>query len=141
MMSENVAKKLNELRKLARPMTIQTDDGSHVMYAAWPAVFTGQAIIDMIQPILDRYEGEAISLGIMRAAGAGAEAPTRVTSLYWDGPQAAKLDAQCANPILWEIAEAEVRAAVAAHNARTLREYEVYRLACEQGIAVEPPTV
>lgn len=139
MMNAKVGKKMNQLRKLATPMVVYADAGmSAVASVSWPAGNTTQTIIDIIQPILDRYEAEAISVAVMRAATAGAEAETQVTSLSWDGQQAARLFRHCANPILWEIAEAEVRAAVAAHNTRTAREYEAYRLACEQGVAVEP---
>lgn len=139
MMNAKVGKKLNALRNLATPMVVYADAGPGVVAAvAWPAGHTTQTIIDIIQPILDRYEAEAISVAVMRAATAGAEAETQVTRLSWGGQQAARLWDHCANPILWEIAEAEVRAAVAAHNTRTAREYDAYRLACEQGVAVEP---
>jgi hypothetical protein len=38
----------------------------------------------------------------------------------------------------WKIAIPQIQALINTHNAKTLSEYETYRIACEQGIAVPP---
>ena len=39
---------------------------------------------------------------------------------------------------MWDLARVEIDAAIAANNKQRLNEYEAYRKACEQGVAVEP---
>lgn len=147
-MTTDTARHLNALRDTARPIVRVT--GDDIPPAASAYAESGAAIYHcgglewaqvahLLNPILHRHDAAAQAAEIREAAAERREARTRYCgcghacgSDYAHGPWGG-----CAAHV-WALAEGEVEAAIAADNARRLAEYEAYRLACEQGVAVPP---
>jgi len=122
-MTEQTGEHLNYLTRRARPVTGPTL-GQHLPAELDAACW---AVMTTMLP-------EAIADEIADAARERREADLKRPDM-WGWLQGTQY------PLVrraFELARPQLEALVAAHNARTVREYEAYRVACEQRVAVPP---
>ena len=133
-MTDATAHHLNRLRLLSRPIESSTNGG-------WPDFTCPDDIRDNVagiaNAILVRHRPAAQAAEIRAAAKEGRIAETTAAAFVRDVYGVRIRDTGLVRA-LWGIAKDEVLAAFAADNARRLAEYEAYRIACEQGVAVPP---
>lgn len=132
-MNSKTLNHLNKLFSLARPVVLSknfTISGS--------ANDQGEALWPRLQECAKKYNAEMIRQEIIRAAKEKVIGDTcNPTYSYHD---ARSLSSIPWNGTLrqWILARKEIDAIIEADNQRRVDEYEVYRLACEQGVAVPP---
>jgi hypothetical protein len=132
-MNINTLDHLNELRSMAKPVTYspmdQTIDGPI------PRVLWNELLA-----IEQSKTDEAIRQIIITAARTKQHGNSDM--IDWATPDYAGYMTHgipwSSTALRWTLALPQILAAIEAHNQKTLAAYEVYRVACEQGIAVPP---
>jgi len=140
-MNESTAKNLNRLRQLAEPITIEFGRDGRITMRPFPQGQKSHPLVEVANAILDRHAPAAQAAEIRAAAQERRNASTMRYRLNFvdDYPTAFVTCYEGGlGPILASMAKPELEAAVAAENARTCAEYEAYRMACAQGVAVPP---
>lgn len=126
----------NHLTKLfLRSAPIQRDGNQ-----AWTHPhLSHQHMLDLIKPIEDRNREQAQQAEIRAAASERREAAGFACGIcHRDAHSVAWHPYGGFAQILFAICEPEIEMAIRRDNGRRLAEYEAYRLACEQGVAVPP---
>lgn len=96
-------------------------------------------IRDLILPVEQRHKDAAQAEEIRAAARERREASGYARGIGHESPNAVAWHPGGGyGLILLTMCRPEIDAVIAADNARRLAEYEAYRAACEQGVAVEP---
>ena len=146
MMNSAVAKHLNDLFQMSVPIEIGPD--------SYPVITKKSAYRDSLfavlytrlKPILDNAVAHVTAREIHLAAVERRMADVNFPELnsYWWGRLAeapAAVDRRIPwyfTRFVWEHAAESIAACVAQYNAERMYEYETYRLACSQGVAVAP---
>lgn len=128
-MNDKTAEHYNKLLKLATPATLNETGDIRLRHDYCRGTLQARA-----NDIMNKYIDAAIAAELAEAASEKREAAVFIGESY---------ERKTNNPTraekkLWVMAQAEVRAMVEADNARRLEDYERYRLACAQGVAVPP---
>jgi hypothetical protein len=133
-MNNKTAMHLTKLRGLAAPIVRNENIWRHERLGY-------QYIVKLIEPVQKRYEEQAQAEEIRQAARERRDAGHYYIGVSHVGPGAVRWsDDDGLGAILLKLAIDEIDAVVSADNARRLAEYEAYRAACEQGVAIPPQT-
>lgn len=137
-MTSATARHLSRLLSRATPITLTTpeDDVAHIVCGP----LDWQYGRDLIDPVLRRHTAAAQAEEIRAAARERREAYAYASTVTHASTTQCRVYRHGYAAILWEIALPEIEAVIEADNARRLAEYEAYRAACEQGVAIPPPT-
>lgn len=139
-MNDKTAKHLNDLRELATPITRHEPkdrDGPDdaLAYFRW---LNYERLSRVVNRVYETHDAAALAAEIREAAKGRRPAATHRPSHHYHKDGEICIRSYGYGGIVWAMGEAEIAAAFAADNARRLAEYEAYRLACEQGVAVPP---
>lgn len=138
-MNQDTARHLNQLHKAASPVTLKESSEGIILQPA-PA-----AIIQQIKAIVGAHDQSALVAEIREAAGERRAAHTHVSFGFFTGLNnlpagAAKILCSDLSLRAFRLALPQIRAAIDTYNVATQAAYESYRIACEQGVAVPPPS-
>ena len=138
-MNYKTAQYLNELFRRAKPVTIL--EGTECIRGGY---LVNQSLLDELERLEQSGNDEMVRQEIVKAAiehrEACINAPDWVSGdkcdcYTWMGRPAIPWEATARR---WAVVKPRIQAALDAHNAKTMAEYESYRIACEQGVAVPP---
>jgi hypothetical protein len=135
-MNEKTAQHLNELRRQATPLQLT---GNLVPHGGTED--TRRQLQERLHPIFEAAKPEALRQEIIEAAKEMREAETNCpefTCYSWEHYRNKQIPWELTRR-LWFLCGDQILAAVKALNEETESQYETYRLACEQGVAVPPP--
>lgn len=139
-MNKKTAKHLNLLRDLATPITRHDPkdcDGPDdaLAYFRW---LNCEDLSRVVSRVYETHDAAALAAEIRAAAKDRREALVHRPSNCHHKSGEICIRSYGYGGTIWAMSEAEIVAAFEADNARRLAEYEAYRLACEQGVAVPP---
>ncbi len=131
-MDERTAKHLTQLRHLAEPITAAEAPEWFHPWLGW------EYIKNLLLPIEQRHAAAAQAEEIRAAARERRDANSYYCGIGRKSSNTASWHGGGYGMILLAICRGEIDAAIAADDARRAREYEAYRMACEQGVALPP---
>lgn len=142
-MNVQTAEHLNYLRDRARPVELSSNcvPTGDVLFTHGQVSAIAQSLSATIDNILAANESAIVAAEIRDAAHERREASVlhvAFSPYWWHSHDEIPWDF---TRRLWIACRPQIEAAIAADNAVREAEYEAYRLACEQGVAIPPRTM
>jgi len=132
-MNSETAEHLTKLLKMSSPIERMSEREWSHPYLSW------EYIKNLILPIQKKYEKAAQEKEIRLAAKEKREAYSYYDGIGHKSPHSVEWHPYCGfSLILLEMCSDEIDVAIKTDNDNRMAQYEAYRLACEQGVAVPP---